>query len=222
MALPMHASQIAQVMVIALMAVAVVVKVTAQGRRGIRAIVISGWWEACMVTVFWAWLALVLVHGLAAWAWLFGPALFESTVMEYAGIGLVAVGAAMAMAAFRAMGRSWRIGIDKTAREKLVTTGVFAVSRNPIFLFFDLLAVGMLLMSQTLFFLISAPIIILATHIQILKEEQHLRETVGPEYVEYCARVNRYLGVRSPHNDLGERGQPHAADEDRHVRRDHR
>ncbi len=207
MALPMHASQIAQVMVIALMAVAVVVKVTAQGRRGIRAIVISGWWEACMVTVFWAWLALVLVHGLGPCAWLFGPALFESTVMEYAGIGLVAVGAAMAMAAFRAMGRSWRIGIDKTAREKLVTTGVFAVSRNPIFLFFDLLAVGMLLMSQTLFYLISAPIIILATHIQILKEEQHLRETVGPEYVEYCARVNRYLGFGSPHDDLGERGQ---------------
>ena len=166
----MSASQTVQVAVIVLLVMAAAVKVIAQRRRGVRVIVVSGWWEVCMVAVFWAWLGCVLLHGLGLWPLLFGPVMFESRVAEYGGIILAVVGAGMATSAFRTMGRSWRIGIDKEVREELVTTGAFAVSRNPIFLFFDLLAVGMFLMSPTPFFLGSMPVILLSTHVQILKE----------------------------------------------------
>ena len=149
-----------------------------------------------MVTVFWGWLAMILVHGTGLRACWFGRAMIGSPALEWAGMALVAGGAALALAAFWSMGRAWRIGIDREVREKLITGGAFAISRNPIFLFFDLLAVGMVLMSPTPFFLISAPFVIAATHVQIRKEEQHLRETVGEEYERYCSRVNRYLGRR--------------------------
>ena len=146
-----------------------------------------------MVLTFWAWLGAIVVHGLEVAPWMFGEALWDSTALEYAGMGFVILGTALALAALWTMGRSWRIGIDEQAREALVTTGVFSISRNPIFVFFDLLAIGMACMSGTVFFLASSLIVVAATHVQILREEKHLRRRFGDEYDRYCRRVRRYL-----------------------------
>lgn len=40
---------------------------------------------------------------------------------------------------------SWRVGVSKTDRTELVTSGIYQISRNPAFLGFDLLYIGILL-----------------------------------------------------------------------------
>jgi protein-S-isoprenylcysteine O-methyltransferase Ste14 len=91
------------------------------------------------------------------------------------------------------MGQSWRIGIDQKVASKLVTSGLFARCRNPIFL-------GMRINMLGLFFILpNAPTlaILVATEIlmgtQVRLEEAHLRETMGQPYLDYCARVPRWL-----------------------------
>ena len=40
---------------------------------------------------------------------------------------------------------SWRAGISETDKTELVTEGIYQISRNPAFLRFDLLHIGILL-----------------------------------------------------------------------------
>ena len=92
---------------------------------------------------------------------------------------------------------SWRAGIPDTDRTALVTTGIYRFSRNPAFLGFDFMYVGVLLLygnPLTLFFSLFA---MLTLHLQILQEERYLTQTFGERYREYCRRVCRYLGRKS-------------------------
>ena len=71
-----------------------------------------------------------------------GVVLFEAAGLRYVGVVLVLLALALFGAALSAFGRSWRVGIDKQAPGELVTHGVFALSRNPIFLAMDLYVAG--------------------------------------------------------------------------------
>lgn len=115
--------------------------------------------------------------------------------MKIAGIlaGVMAV-VVFAMATIT-MKDSWRVGIpeEKTA---LITNGIYAWSRNPAFVGFDLLYLAMCL----LFF--NVPLVVMSVwaavmlHLQILQEEKHLLKMVGAEYEEYRKRTMRYWGRR--------------------------
>ncbi len=95
------------------------------------------------------------------------------------------------------MGASWRIGVPKEGPGPLVARGLFAWSRNPIF-------VGMLGAAFALF--LWSPHILTAallaatwtlTLVQVRIEEEALREKHGDEYERYAARVGRWFGRRS-------------------------
>ena len=90
-------------------------------------------------------------------------------------------------------GTSFRVGIDVDHPNKLVTTGIFAVSRNPIYVGF-----GLVLISEFLVFPNWVPLVYLAAgtwlfHRQVLREEAFMRKQYGQEYAEYCRRVRRYV-----------------------------
>lgn len=89
---------------------------------------------------------------------------------------------------------SWRAGIPDKDKTELVTGGIYKFSRNPAFLGFDFMYIGVLLMyfnPLTLFFSLFA---IVMLHLQILQEEKYLTATFEKEYEEYKKRVFRYLG----------------------------
>lgn len=90
------------------------------------------------------------------------------------------------------MGESWRLGIDRETADKLVTTGIFAKSRNPICIAINLLLVGYFLANPNLFFLILAVVGLLGTHTQILNEERFLAAHYGEEFASFAARTGRY------------------------------
>lgn len=89
---------------------------------------------------------------------------------------------------------SWRAGIPDKDKTELVTTGIYRFSRNPAFLGFDLMYVGVLLLYGNLLTLGFSVFAIVMLHLQILQEERYLVNTFGEPYQEYCRHVFRYLG----------------------------
>lgn len=113
----------------------------------------------------------------------------------FAGAGWVALAIAICwtVTAQLQMGLSWRIGIDRKENTALVTRGVFARSRNPIFLAMRVCLAALLMIQPNAvtlaFFLVGD----LLMQIQVRLEEDFLRRQHGPAYARYCARVRRWL-----------------------------
>ena len=89
---------------------------------------------------------------------------------------------------------SWRAGIPDKDETELVTTGIYRFSRNPAFLGFDLMYIGVLLLYGNLLTLGFSVFAIVTLHLQILQEERYLAHTFGAPYQAYCRHVFRYLG----------------------------
>jgi protein-S-isoprenylcysteine O-methyltransferase Ste14 len=79
----------------------------------------------------------------------------------------------------------------------LVTTGVYAWTRNPMYLGFSILLVGWAIKLGALSPLAGPLLFIwLIQYVQIRPEEHALRMRFGKDYRQYCYRVNRWLGRR--------------------------
>jgi protein-S-isoprenylcysteine O-methyltransferase Ste14 len=77
--------------------------------------------------------------------------------------------------------------------DRLVQGGLFAHSRNPLYLGNILLFCGLLLiLSAPVGLLIGVPAVLFVYWCIILAEEQYLRGKFGADYDAYCARVNRF------------------------------
>lgn len=82
--------------------------------------------------------------------------------------------------------------VDNTA-QGLITTGAFAVSRNPIYVSFALLLISEFLIYGSWILLIYIFAAIFTFHIQVVREETLLQELYGEEFDAYCKKVRRYL-----------------------------
>jgi protein-S-isoprenylcysteine O-methyltransferase Ste14 len=93
-----------------------------------------------------------------------------------------------------AMGTSWRIGVDPTETTGLVTSGPFALVRNPIFTAMAVTGLGLALMVPNLIALAGALGLLVALQLQVrVVEEPYLRATHGTAYSEYTARTGRFV-----------------------------
>jgi protein-S-isoprenylcysteine O-methyltransferase Ste14 len=144
-------------------------------------------------------LALTAIFGLAMWlaarVWpalnlrLPGRALLVALV---AGAGLVVC--ALGVLPFHRAGTT----LDPTRPERvssLVTTGIYAVSRNPMYLGFLLLLIawGFYLGHWPGLLLGPIGLVLYLNRVQIRREEQVLRAAFGARYEEYSRRVRRWL-----------------------------
>ena len=76
----------------------------------------------------------------------------------------------------------------------IVTTGFYRWSRNPIYLGFCMFNIGIGLAANNLWITLSAiPGAILVYYIAIEKEESYLEEKFGQEYLDYKAKVRRWI-----------------------------
>lgn len=122
--------------------------------------------------------------------------LFDPNVAKMVGVALISVGLIIFVLAFVSFGDSWRVGFDINTPGALVTTGLFAFTRNPIYVFLDLWFIGIFLINGTLIFLIFAVLAFAAIHWQILKEERFCTNLYGQPYKDYCESTGRYLTLR--------------------------
>lgn len=80
----------------------------------------------------------------------------------------------------------------------LVTTGIYAWTRNPMYLGLTIVLFGWGLRLGTLSPLVGPVLFVpLIQRLQVLPEEHSLRVLFGKDYEDYCARVNRWLGRRA-------------------------
>ena len=91
---------------------------------------------------------------------------------------------------------SWRAGLARADETVMVTDGIYRVSRNPAFLGFDLVYVGILIMFFNPVLLLFSLFAGIMLHLQILQEEKYLPEVFGEEYLEYKKKAGRYLGLK--------------------------
>ena len=119
--------------------------------------------------------------------------LFRSGAVAWVGVALCFAAVALYGLSLIDFGRSFRVGIDIDRPDALVTRGVFARSRNPIYV-----ALGCVLLGEFLVFPNWIPLLYLLAgswliHRQVLREEDFLRRHYSRDYENYTRRVRRYL-----------------------------
>jgi len=89
---------------------------------------------------------------------------------------------------------SWRAGISENEKTEIITTGIYSISRNPAFLGFYFVYLGILLIFFNWFLLIFSCFAAALLHLQVLQEEAFLPSVFGSNYIDYSNKVRRYLG----------------------------
>lgn len=113
--------------------------------------------------------------------------------IKYVGLTVLCIALFWTVIAQGHMKNSWRIGIDIDTKTELVTSGLFAISRNPIFFGMILSLVGLFLTTPnalTILFLIVGYVLI---QIQIRLEEDFLSKEHGQAYLNYKQKVRRLI-----------------------------
>lgn len=113
------------------------------------------------------------------------------------GAVLGASGVVVFVVSMTTMRDSWRAGVSQSDKTELVTDGIYRFSRNPAFLGFDLVYLGILLMFFNIPLLAASAFAGLMLHLQIVNvEEEHLIAAFGEDYLAYRKQVRRYFGRR--------------------------
>lgn len=117
----------------------------------------------------------------------------DTTAVHVVGLVLAVAGIGLTFYAQVAMGASWRIGVDPGERTQLVTTGPFALVRNPIFSAMLPTALGLTMLVPNWVALVGLVGLIAALELQVrVVEEPYLSQVHGGSYSAYAARVGRF------------------------------
>lgn len=118
----------------------------------------------------------------------------DAVVVHALGFVLAASGVVATFLAQLAMGDSWRIGVESEERTDLVTDGLFALVRNPIYSAMLPTVLGLALIVPSPFALLACAGLAVALELQVRRvEEPYLLRTHGDAYADYGARVGRFV-----------------------------
>ena len=175
-------------------------------RRGVR--VIAPDWQRTPVQMLgdgmlaftllcWLYLAIAYPSNLPtpfvpSWA---SEPLIGSLTTKIVGALLMTVGVVIYKLGVVEMGSAWRMGIDRDNPGPLATGGIFAWSRNPVYVGIELLFIGTSLIEGRLVFFALTAVFVLLIHSVIRREERFLSQQHDDAFREYCKRVGRYLTV---------------------------
>lgn len=108
-----------------------------------------------------------------------------------AGLGLMSVGLVLTLLA---QSRNGRIGVDSAERTALVTTGLFAWVRNPIFTGVCTFGIGLVLLWPNLGSVASLALLVLGVELQVrFVEEPYLQTVHGSAWRDWARLVGRFF-----------------------------
>lgn len=117
--------------------------------------------------------------------------------LRIAGIAIAGLGIGLDLAAMVTMHRARTNILPHRAAGHLVTGGVFAISRNPIYLGNTLLLLGVAMALARPWLLATAVIAaLLVDRLAIRREERHLAARFGQAFEDYMQRVPRWFGLQ--------------------------
>ncbi len=123
---------------------------------------------------------------------IFDFVLLKSNV-RWIGVSISFVGVCFFVVAVLSMKDSWRAGIPEKDKTELVTKGIYKISRNPAFLGFDLLYIGLLIAFFNFIHLVFVLYAVIMLHLQIIQEEEFLFKIFGEKYEVYKNKTARYF-----------------------------
>jgi protein-S-isoprenylcysteine O-methyltransferase Ste14 len=124
----------------------------------------------------------------------------ENDKLVYVGWSLLVLSLVFVWLAQSNMRDSWRIGIDEVNKSKLITSGLFKISRNPIFLGVMIANFGLFLVLPNAFTLLIISLSTISINTQIRLEETFLLKEFGDQYSKYKNRVNRWITFKLTSN----------------------
>jgi protein-S-isoprenylcysteine O-methyltransferase Ste14 len=83
--------------------------------------------------------------------------------------------------------------IDISRPTRIIDTGPYKFSRNPIYVAWTLIYIGITILVNTWWLVVFLPAVIVITHYVVRREERQLEQRFNEEYRQYCDRVRRYL-----------------------------
>lgn len=117
-----------------------------------------------------------------------------SDVLFVLGWLMIAAFVALNISAIRAMRQAGTTVRPDRATDHLVTSGPFSFTRNPLYLAGTMLVLGIGLVSGIAWFLLLAIVAAFAIQkLAIEHEERHLQARFGDTYLDYAARVRRWI-----------------------------
>jgi protein-S-isoprenylcysteine O-methyltransferase Ste14 len=130
------------------------------------------------------------VLGVAIWLGLRYPEVFRfgnisQPVLLGSGIGLIVIGLAVNIFSARLMLRAFK-------QRQLLTTGPYAISRNPMYTSFIVLTIPGLGLALNCWAVLTVSVVMyIAIVLSVKEEEEWLTQTFGEQYVTYARNVGR-------------------------------
>jgi len=123
------------------------------------------------------------------------PRGFLSFVIVPLGAALISIGMVLAILARREFARHHQPTDPGHPTTQMITTGIFSISRNPLYLGGVCILAGMALVADLPWaFVLLVPTLVICHYVLILPEERYLSAKFGAEYRRYTAFVHRWIG----------------------------
>lgn len=114
--------------------------------------------------------------------------------VEWLGLGLTALGFILGILALLEFRRLRTSHNSKGTASGFVTSGIYQYTRNPIYLGFVLMLIGMPLSMGTYWgIFLTWPLVVFLNNLVIKPEEEALEKRFKSQYTDYKARVRRWL-----------------------------
>jgi protein-S-isoprenylcysteine O-methyltransferase Ste14 len=126
--------------------------------------------------------------------WLLPSASVANALSLPLGVGLIAAGLTLMASFVRAFHRAGTAVEPWEPTTAIVTTGPYRISRNPGYLGMALVFSGIAVLAEALWaFAALVPTLAVMDRLVIAREERYLGRKFGAEYLDYKARVRRWL-----------------------------
>ena len=139
---------------------------------------------------------LTLIHVAVAFllTWLIPLPLIVPPILRTAGFLLALIGFLLGVGALMAF-RSARTAPNSPRQvSRLITSGVYRFTRNPVNLGFVLILVGILLNAGSYWGILLAPVLVLLfNRLVVEREEEYLAQKFSDEYIRYKSKVRRWV-----------------------------
>lgn len=150
------------------------------------------WWALALADV--GYLLVGIAAPAAALAGTPALGIVERPWVHAAGAVVAVVGITATLLAQLGLGASWRIGVEETETTDLVTTGPFALVRNPIFTALLFTLTGLALMVPNPVAVVGLVVAVAGIELQVRGvEEPYLRRVHGHAYSDYTTAVGRFV-----------------------------
>lgn len=115
-------------------------------------------------------------------------------IVRYIGLAMTLMGFLMGIGAFIEFRKAHTTLDLHGSAKQLVTSGIYRFTRNPIYLGFLLMVIGLPLNSGLYWGIVLAPFYVLMMYRLIIQhEEAYLARKFGKTYTSYMSRVRRWL-----------------------------